>query len=94
MDSLAAALFAEGIETELKCAARMLKELDVSDARPLPASEMYRTSSIAGQPFDKEAVQASKNFKPKVGFAERKFEVIELFGTPKEEGPFEFSHLN
>lgn len=64
MDNRASAMFREGLETEKRMQVEFLKEMDLSDAKDIPASSVYRSSSIAAMPYKKELVQPTVGFKP------------------------------
>jgi len=64
MDNKCSAKFKEQIETEMKMQNKWLKEMDLSDAKPLPPSVTYASSSIAQLPFDQKNVVPSDGFKP------------------------------
>lgn len=64
MDNRASAMFREGLETEKRMQVKFLKEMDLSDAKDIPASAVYRSSSIAAMPYKKELVQPTQGFKP------------------------------
>ena len=63
-DSLSALQFTKVIEREMKIQAEWLKEMDLSEARPLPADVLYRSSSLTQQPVDRSGWQPSKSMKP------------------------------
>ncbi|KAF4717457.1 hypothetical protein FOZ63_022698, partial [Perkinsus olseni] len=50
MDNQAALQFAEVIAKEIGVQTKWLKDMDLSDAKPMPASETYKSSSIAKIP--------------------------------------------
>lgn len=64
MDNRASAMFREGLETEKRMQIKFLKEMDLSEAKDIPASAVYRSSSIAALPYKKELVMPTVGFKP------------------------------
>jgi hypothetical protein len=64
MDNKQSAKLREQIETEMKMQNQWLQEMDLSDAKPLPASVTYRSSSITQIPYNPAAVLPTEGFKP------------------------------
>eukprot|EP00746_Dinoflagellata_sp_MGD_P162386 gnl/MRDRNA2_/MRDRNA2_89924_c0_seq1.p1 gnl/MRDRNA2_/MRDRNA2_89924_c0~~gnl/MRDRNA2_/MRDRNA2_89924_c0_seq1.p1 ORF type:complete len:153 (+),score=39.63 gnl/MRDRNA2_/MRDRNA2_89924_c0_seq1:96-554(+) len=66
MDNHASAVHKETLKVEKMMATKWLMETDLSDAKDLPAEQIYRSESISQQPYQKHLVQPTKGFKPKI----------------------------
>ena len=63
-DSLSAPQFTRVIEREMYMQSEWLKDLDLSNARPLPSDVLYRSSSLTQQPLDRSGWEPAKTMKP------------------------------
>ncbi len=66
MDNITTLQFNEIVEKEMAMQRKWLKDMDLSNVRPMPAEQFYRVSSITKIPYYPESVEVSASCKKPV----------------------------